>query len=76
MVTPELLTKLRQMNTPHESYSIGEISNESLCFICENTIWEIFYSERGHRIEERCYSDENDACLAFLERLTRMLGAI
>ncbi|QGY33312.1 hypothetical protein CUN67_29550 (plasmid) [Pantoea cypripedii] len=62
------------MNIPKDSYTIDEISNESLCFIYENMMWKIFYSERGQRTEERYYSNEDDACQAFLQRLTHMLG--
>ena len=70
----ELISKLQGMNIPGDSYSIDEISNESLCLICENEIWKIFYSERGQRTEEERHSNENDACQAFFLRLTHMLG--
>ena len=74
MVKSDLITKLSTMNIPRDSYSIDEISNKSLCLIYENMIWKIFYSERGQRTEEHYYSNENDACQAFLQRLTHILG--
>lgn len=62
------------MNIPKDSYSIDDVSNESLCLIYEGVVWKIFYSERGMRNEERFYLTEEDACDAFLFRLTKMLG--
>lgn len=70
----ELISKLQGMNISRDSYAIDEISNESLCLICENTIWKIFYSERGQRTEEEWHANEIDACQAFLLRLTHVLG--
>jgi len=69
-----LIKTLSSMDIPADSYSIDDISNESLCLIYERLLWKIFYSERGHRTDERCYADEESACKAFLARLKHMLG--
>lgn len=70
----DLINILSLMNIPKDSYSINNISNESLCLIYEGMLWKIFYSERGLRTEERYYGSEEAACKDFLERLKYMLG--
>lgn len=69
-----LINVLSSMDVPEDSYSIDDISHESLCLIYEGLLWKIFYSERGQRTDERCYADEDSACKAFLARLKHMLG--
>ncbi|WP_033477491.1 hypothetical protein [Erwinia amylovora] len=70
----DLISILSSMKIPRDSYSIGFISNESLCLIYEGMLWRIFYSERGQRTEEKFYASEEDACKEFLARLKHMLG--
>ncbi|CAI1254449.1 hypothetical protein [Serratia ficaria] len=70
----DLVKKLASMNIPADSYSIGDIENEALCLLNKSGTWSIFYSERGQRTEEKFYDNENEACQAFLKRLTHMLG--
>lgn len=74
MLKSELISKLKGMDIPEDSYSIEEVLNESLCLICEDKIWKVFYSERGHRVDERRYFNERDACQYFILRLTHVLG--
>lgn len=70
----DLVNILSSMSVPKDSYSIDEISNESLCLNYEGMIWKIFYSERGQRTEECFYASEEEACKAFLLRHKKMLG--
>ena len=62
------------MGVPQDSFTLGDISNESLCMISIGGQWSVFYSERGERIEEEKYTDESDACHGFMKRISRMLG--
>lgn len=70
----ELVKQLKKIQTPADSYAIGDINDEALCLIEENGRWSIFYSERGLRTEEQRFDDEASACDAFLQRLKHMLG--
>lgn len=71
----ELKDKLEKMKVDKGSHSIYPLmNNESLCLEVLDQCWAIFYFERGGRFQEELYFDENSACIAFTDRLFKMLG--
>jgi hypothetical protein len=49
------------------AYSVMENDkDESLCIHTSKNHWIVFYSERGLRTGEKIFTNENDACIYFL----------
>lgn len=67
----ELKNTLNKLHIPKDSYSIDNIKDESLCLIFDGFVWCVFYSERGHRTETEYFTNEHDACEAFLTRIKK-----
>jgi hypothetical protein len=51
------------------AYSIGVDANESYCLVLEEGRLHVYYSERGHRNDERAFVSESEACQALLDVL-------
>ncbi|MFI5729194.1 hypothetical protein ACIA49_03675 [Kribbella sp. NPDC051587] len=69
MTIVELAARLQAERVPAGAYSIGVDVNESYCLVPEEEHWHVYYSERGHRIDERVFANESEACRAFLDAL-------
>jgi hypothetical protein len=69
MDTAELAAQLQAERVPAGRYSIGVDANESHCLVLEEGRWHVYYSERGHRNDERVFASEAQACRALLDAL-------
>jgi len=70
----KLKIMLDDLGVDSNSYSIdGEYSNESLCLENKHGAWSIYYSERGLRTKEEFFKNEEEACIAFLIRINKMV---
>jgi hypothetical protein len=65
----DLKLRLAELRIPEDAYSLGREANESYCIVSDGGQWRIFYSERGHRNNEKVFSNEGRACQYFLEVL-------
>ena len=65
----EILEELELHKIPPSSYSIGKVTEESLCLINKNGNFEIFYYERGIKTGLINFSKEEEACNYFIEKL-------
>lgn len=55
-----------------DSYSIdGSVPDECYCLIRDGDSWCVFYSERGLRSSQKCFSAESEACLSLFQLLLR-----
>ncbi len=45
-------------------------SPESYCMIFNDHKWEVYYSERGHKVDLRKFDTEEEACLCFYSLIT------
>lgn len=72
MDVKKLRDELEKMGISKELYSLmaGGTPNEKLCLVYEDA-WKIYYSERGRRTGEKIYTDEEEACEAFLRKVKR-----
>lgn len=62
---------LKGLHIPEDSYSIDKIKDESLCLVFDGGSWNIFYSERGSRTDVQSFTNEEEACEAFLTRIKK-----
>lgn len=70
----ELKQRLIDENIPQYAYSFDtEYSNEAFCLIKKNGKWQVYYSERGHKIGLKEFFIEEEACDYFYNELIRML---
>ena len=69
MNTSELSALLKSIGAPTNAYSIGSDVNEAYCLVQDQGSWHVYYSERGHRNDERTFADEGRACQELLEML-------
>jgi hypothetical protein len=53
-------------------YSFDAETHESLCLLAFGQEWRVFISERGERMEEQTFSNEDDACVYFLKRVFQL----
>ena len=51
------------------TYSLLKDDNESYVLLEERGRWSVYYSERGHRVREKLFSSQADACEELLQRL-------
>lgn len=66
MKMKELQEKLEELNLPKYMYSLkGGLPNEACCIGENNGIWEVYYSERGHKSLLKTFEKEEDACQYF-----------
>ena len=50
-------------------YSLLKYQPESLCLMCNEGRWEVFFSERNNKEDERSFSDINDACRYMISKI-------
>ena len=68
----ELCQELDRLGVSKDLYSIKAVGmpNEKLCLVYEDE-WKIYYSEKGKRTGEKVYLNEEEACVAFLQKMMR-----
>ena len=64
------IVRLAQVDPTY--YSFDGPRHEALCLVSEGRRWLVFLSERGDRYEEVTFTDEDEACVYFLNRLFRL----
>ena len=64
---------LNEHNVPQHFYSLlqGGLPNESLCLVCENQIWQVYYCERGQKNGLKSFRSEEEACLYFQKKMRK-----
>ena len=74
MTVTELGAILEANDVPHAYYSLRGMAAGD-CYVLEEkaNVWNIYYSERGSRYDERSYPDENSACCAIFTLLAEMM---
>lgn len=72
MTIVELEEQLNKIGVPKDLYSlmVGGFPNEKLCIFKEE-LWQVYYSERGHRSGLKVFSTEEDACEYFFRKMER-----
>lgn len=72
MNVKDLSEELERLGISKDLYSLmsGGAPNEKLCLVYDG-VWKIYYSERGKQTGEKIFSNEEDACEAFLRKMTR-----
>jgi hypothetical protein len=72
MLKNELKIKLINKGIPTHSYSLnGGLPNEALCLNKQKNVWEVYYSEKGHKSEFREFKQESEACMHFYNIISR-----
>lgn len=70
----ELIVELKSLKANFDLIAINEPDsdgNEKLTLLKEGELWWVFYAERGSRNHPASFSNETEACVAFLERAKR-----
>lgn len=72
MTTVELEKELNKIGVSKELYSImiGVFPNEKLCIVKEE-LWQVYYSERGHKSGLKAFKTETEACEFFYGKMKR-----
>lgn len=72
MTILELEENLETLGVPKDLYSImkGGLPNEQLCIVKED-LWQVYYSERGHRSGLKEFETEFEACEYFFRKIKR-----
>lgn len=65
----DLAAALVQRRVPADAYSIEVERDETYCMIPTGDVFDVFYSERGHRNAVRAHASEDSACRDLLDRL-------
>lgn len=63
-----LISVLTDLDSWHRACAIGEAE---MCFCIvhdDDGRWRVFWMERGNRLQETEFADEQDACLEFMGR--------
>lgn len=72
MNVTELEQYLSQSNIHPDAYSISTGIpgvEDRYCLVEEDGMWTAYYADRGQRVDQRKYRDENSACWGFLDLL-------
>jgi hypothetical protein len=71
MTLLELELELKRLKISKDSYSLnGGLPNECFCISQVNSIWKVYYSERGHKSQLKIFKSESEACIYFLNFIT------
>ena len=57
----DLESRFVAAGVPRSAYSIGADDNEAYCLIEDRDGWQVYYSERGRRNNERVFEQEASA---------------
>ena len=75
MTIIELKNLLEEKKIPQDSYSLnGGLPNEAYCIGKNKGVWEVYYSERGHKSEYKKFVSESEACGYFYKALAEVLN--
>ena len=67
MTLDDVARVLEQHGVPPDTYCLtGGLPNEAFTIEHAAGVWRVYYSERGCRSGLRAFSNESDACAAFL----------
>jgi hypothetical protein len=59
----ELVEKLDRLNVSRDKYCVkGGFPNEAYVINFNGSIWEVYYSERGGKVNEVRFAREDEAC--------------
>ena len=69
----ELKTILKKNHVPDFKYNLDGAGrdDERLCLIYANSIWQVYYSERGKKSGLKIFETETEACEYFLHKIKR-----
>jgi hypothetical protein len=72
MTILELEENLVALGVSKDLYSImkGGLPNEQLC-ITKEDLWQVYYSERGHKTGLKEFQTESEACEYFFRKVKR-----
>lgn len=66
MKRDELFNLLVNSNVPNDLYNLnGGLPNEAFCLNKEDSVWEVYYSERGVKSQLKRFESEEEACEYF-----------
>ena len=69
----QLLSILDAAEIDPRSYGLLQGSNDDGLYLLKvGSRWELFFSERGHRYDVLTYESEDEACVAFLQRIMEL----
>ena len=72
MTRSELLQELQARRIPEEAYCLdGGLPCEAYVLGFGEGQWQVYYSERGQKTGCRDFATEAEACVCFLERISR-----
>lgn len=75
MTIVEMKNLLQEKKIPENLYSLnGGLPNEAYCIGKNKDIWEVYYSERGHKSEYKKFDSESEACSYFYKALLEVLN--
>lgn len=70
MTPTGLRRELESLGVRRNAYGILVERDEAYCLLREGEEWLVFYSERGHRNDERRFTSKEDACTELHRRIT------
>lgn len=63
MTMQELIIRLKNVGIPDDSYSLtGGMPNDRYCIEEVFGKWQVYYSERGKKYQEKYFTSEEEAC--------------
>ena len=67
----DLKKNLKKANIKNSAYTLhgGLPHDKHVLNLSANGLWEVYYSERGGKFEERVFESEDEACRFFLNRI-------
>ena len=71
MTKQDVIDIMKKNNIPQNTVSFQGSNLDRLVYYENKGMWEVFYSERGQRIEEHWFATESEACECLLECLKK-----
>ena len=73
MTLQDLKLELIKNGISDDAYSLnGGLPNEKYCINFSNSLWEIYYSERGNKTGTKTFQHEKEACEYFLSLMKKI----
>lgn len=69
----ELKTFLKSHLVPKKLYKIGKEKKNRICIEKENENWIVFFKDKKDKIGTLSFSNENDACMAFIKEIKKIM---
>lgn len=70
-----LIELLNAYDVPSSFYSFDGPGSDTWVLEAHGDKWQLYYSERGNRFDERTYASEEQACLAMFTEINKMLAS-